>query len=123
MSKIGGNGDFPGGSGVKNQQPMQETQVRSLVPEGPTCQGATEPQTTQLRSLCSRAQEPQPLKPSRPPACALLWEATTMRGPCPAAGEGLRAATKIQHNQNAQSEKLETVLDDLMLHSFRDNYS
>ena len=49
--------------------PMQETHVRSLVQEDPTCCGATKPQ---LSSLCSRAQEKhqahvlQLLKPTHP---------------------------------------------------------
>ena len=108
-AKIGGNGDFPGGSGIKNQQPVQETQVQSLVPEGPTYHGAAKPRTTQLLSLCPRAQEPKLLKPSHSRACALQWKAATMRSPCTAtreeplltaARESLRAATEIQHNRN-----------------------
>ena len=46
----------------------QETQVRSLVWEDPTCCGATKPvhhnYTTLLQSPCSGACEPQPLKPT-----------------------------------------------------------
>ena len=34
---------FPGGSVVKNTLAVQETQVRSLIQEDPTCCGATKP--------------------------------------------------------------------------------
>ena len=44
--------------------PMQGTQVRALVQEDPTCQGATKPvHQPQLLSLHSRAREPQLLSP------------------------------------------------------------
>ena len=43
---------------------VQETWVRSLVSEDPTCLRATEPPALQLLGLCSRAQEPQLLKPA-----------------------------------------------------------
>ena len=47
---------------------MQETQVRSLIQEDPTCCGATtEPlwhHVSQLLSLCSRARDLQLLSPS-----------------------------------------------------------
>ena len=36
-------GGFPGGPVVKNPSPMQDTRVRSLVWEDPTCQGGTKP--------------------------------------------------------------------------------
>ena len=42
--------------------PTQETWVRSLVQEGPTCCRAIEPIVPQILSLCSRAREPQLLK-------------------------------------------------------------
>ncbi|CAI9180482.1 unnamed protein product [Rangifer tarandus platyrhynchus] len=38
---------------------MQETRVRSLVQEGPTCHGATKTHVPQLLSLCSGASEPK----------------------------------------------------------------
>ena len=38
-----GYGVFPGGTVVKSLLPMQETGVRPLVLEDPTCHGATEP--------------------------------------------------------------------------------
>ena len=45
--------------------PMQGTWVQSLVLEGPTCRGATKPvHAPQLFSLCSRAREPQLLRPT-----------------------------------------------------------
>ena len=45
--------------------PMQRTWVQSLVLEGPTCRGATKPvHAPQLLSLCSRAREPQLLRPT-----------------------------------------------------------
>ena len=43
---------------------MQETQVRSLVLEDPTGCGAAKAPAPQLLSLCSRAWEPQPLRPT-----------------------------------------------------------
>ena len=39
--------------------PTQETWVRSLVREDPTCRRATKPVHQKLLSLCSRACEPQ----------------------------------------------------------------
>ena len=44
--------------------PMQGTRVRALVWEDPTCRGAAKP-VHQLLSPCSRACEPQLLKPTR----------------------------------------------------------
>ena len=59
---------------------MQETRVRTLVWEDPTCLGATKP-VPQLLSLRSRAREPQLLSPRAattearmPRACALQQE-------------------------------------------------
>ena len=56
---------------------MQETQVRCLDQEDPTCCGTTKPRSPKLLSLCSRAQEPQLLSPcvlcnyqTLPRACA-----------------------------------------------------
>ena len=43
---------------------MQGTWVQALVWEDPTCRGATKPVRLQLLSLCSRAREPQLLKPA-----------------------------------------------------------
>ena len=43
--------------------PTQETRVRALVQEDPTCRGATKPPVPQLLSLRSRAHEPQLLSP------------------------------------------------------------
>ena len=57
--------DFPGGSVVKNQQ---ETWVRSLVQEDPTCLAAAKAMHPQLLSLCSWAREPKLLKPTCPRA-------------------------------------------------------
>ena len=42
--------------------PMQGTRVQALVQKDPTCRGATK-HVLQLLSLCSRALEPQLLKP------------------------------------------------------------
>ena len=36
-------GDFPGGALVKNPPANARTRVRALVPEDPTCHGATKP--------------------------------------------------------------------------------
>ena len=36
-------GDFPGGTVVRNLPAMQGIRVRALVPEDPTCRGATKP--------------------------------------------------------------------------------
>ena len=47
--------DFPGGPVVKS--PMQGTQVRFLLQEDPTCQGATRP-VRALQLLGLRALEP-----------------------------------------------------------------
>jgi len=57
---------LPGGSVVKKKMclPMQETQVRSLVLEDPTGCGAAKALVPQLLSLCSRAWEPPPLRPT-----------------------------------------------------------
>ena len=69
----------------RNWLPMQETQVRSLVPEDPTCPGASKPVCHNCLDLCSRAWEPQLLKPSGPRACAPQqetppqWEALTLQ--------------------------------------------
>ena len=38
-----GRGPSPGGSGGRIPLPAQETRVRSLVREDPTCRGATKP--------------------------------------------------------------------------------
>ena len=43
--------------------PMQGTRVQALAWEDPACCGATKP-VPQLLSLCSRAREPQLLKPA-----------------------------------------------------------
>ena len=68
-------GGFPGGPVVKNPSPMQDTRVRSLVWEDPTCQGATKPGH---HNCWACALEPGScnhwnhmlLKPERPRACA-----------------------------------------------------
>ena len=63
----------------------QETWVRSLVSEDPTCLRATEPPALQLLGLCSRAQEPQLLKPAHLRVSALQqekplqWEARALQ--------------------------------------------
>ena len=56
--------DFPGEAVVRNLLPMKGTLVRSLVQEDLTCCRATKPRVPQLLSLCSRAHEPQLLKPA-----------------------------------------------------------
>ena len=43
--------------------PVQGTRVRFLVREDPTCRAATKLLLPQLLSLCSRAREPQLLRP------------------------------------------------------------
>ena len=58
---------------------MQETQVRSLILEDPTCHRATKLYDPQLLSLLSRAQEPQLLKPMSPRAQAPRQEKPLQR--------------------------------------------
>ena len=64
---------------------VQETWVRSLVSEDPTCLRATEPSALQLLSLCSRVWEPQLLKPAHLRVSALQqekplqWEARALQ--------------------------------------------
>ena len=53
--------DFPGASQVKNWPRNAEIQVRSLILDDPTCSRVTNPLVPQLLSLCSRAEELQPL--------------------------------------------------------------
>ena len=50
--------------------PMQGPWVRSLVWEDSTCRGVTKPCVPQLLNRCSKAWEPQLLKPVSPRACA-----------------------------------------------------
>ena len=57
-------------------------------PGRPTCHRATKPGVPQLLSLCSRAQEPQLLKPTYSRACSQQQDkATEMRSLCTATGE------------------------------------
>ena len=49
---------------VKMRLPMQETGVQSLIREDPTCLEANKALLPQLLTLCSRALEPQLLKPA-----------------------------------------------------------
>ena len=52
---------FPGASQVKNWPSNAEIQVWSLILEDATCSRVINPLVPQLLSLCSRAQELQPL--------------------------------------------------------------
>ena len=89
--------------------PMQETQVRALVGEDPTCRGATKPvrhnywacalEPTShnywahvpqlLKPVCPRARAPQQKKPPQ-------WEVRALQ---PSTKESLCIATKTKHSQ------------------------
>ena len=77
---------FPAGSVVKNQPPMQETQVQSLIQEDPTCLGVTAC-APQLSSLCSRAQRSQLLSPCARSPRSATREDTAMGSLCTTARE------------------------------------
>ena len=77
--------------------PMQETQVKSLVRDDPTCCEATKSEP-QLLSLCSRdgAATTEAHAPYSP--CSMTRDATTVRHPCTAPRVG-----PATHNQNKVS--------------------
>ena len=63
---------------LRIRPPMQETRVRALVWEDPTCRRATKPCAPQLLSLRSTARDPQLLSPR-----ATTTEACTPRARAP----------------------------------------
>ena len=83
------------GQWLRIRLPMQETGVRALVREDPTCCRA---RVLQLLSLCATATEARV-----PRACAPQQEKPAHRNeespPLTATRESLRAATKTQCNQ------------------------
>ena len=88
---------------------MQGTWVQALVWEDPTCRGATKPVRLQLLSLCSRAREPQLLKPAhlepvlhnkRNHCNEKPAHRNEQQPPLAATRESPRAATKNQCSQN-----------------------
>jgi len=79
---------------------MQKTPVPSLAREDPICLGVTN-SAPQLLSLCSRAWEPQLLKPMSP-------RATTKRSPCHERVTPLAATRekKVPRNEDPPQPKL-----------------
>ena len=95
---------------------MQETQVWSLIWEDPRC--CREVCAPQLLNLCSRAQELQLLKPSRPRTRSLQQEKPPQWEACIPQLDGALAhsshgrahmATETQHSQKIISESNEFI--------------
>ena len=67
------NGGFPGGAVLRICLPMQETQVRALVWEDPTCRGAPGPVSHNYWACASGACAPQRERPRQWEARAPRW--------------------------------------------------
>ena len=94
---------------AKIHLPRQETLVQSLIPEDPTCFGATKPHAARLLSLGSRAWESQLLSPcvatteAHVPSirCSPTREATAVRRLC----AEMKSSPCSLHLEEAQTQQ------------------
>ena len=103
---------FPGGSVAGNPQPMQETQVQSLVQEDPTCQGATKyaHHNYWAYGLQSRSCDywihhiPQLLKPMHPRVCAQQQEKPPWWGAHTPQLEGIPISPELEKSPHSNED-------------------